>query len=120
MFRGAFVCCSTDLGQEYARKLEQLRREEELIQEEELEAEAFADPPEPVAHKVRVQLLPHTLNSKPYCPDTIPSARPVRQPGRKPAYGLFMVVKGPGRCHQRQASCLVPIHYCPDTFTTPS
>ena len=57
MFRSRPVCCSTDLGQEYARKLEQLRREEELIHEEELEAEAFADPKEPVAHKVGAQLI---------------------------------------------------------------
>lgn len=35
------VICRTDLGREYSRKLEQLRREEELIQEEELEAEAL-------------------------------------------------------------------------------
>lgn len=44
--------CRTDLGSEYQRKLEQLKREEELIQEEELEAEAIAESSEPVAHKV--------------------------------------------------------------------
>ena len=35
--------CRTDLGTEYSRKLEQLRREEELIHEEELEAEGLED-----------------------------------------------------------------------------
>lgn len=35
------MLCREDMGTEYARKLEELHREEQLIQEEELEAEAL-------------------------------------------------------------------------------
>lgn len=49
--------CRTDLGQEYARKLEQLRREEELIQEEALEAEAYGESVQPSMHEVWPLLL---------------------------------------------------------------
>ena len=62
------VCCSTDLGKEYARKFEKLSSEEELIQEEELEAEALAeiDPqvnkvPHRLKYALSCQILNHEL-----------------------------------------------------------
>ena len=44
------------MGSEYARKLEELHREEQLIQEEELEAEALLsdDAPSVAADEVRL------------------------------------------------------------------
>ena len=47
--------CREDLGTEYARKLEELHREEQLINEEELEAEGLlqGDAPSVAANEAR-------------------------------------------------------------------